>query len=527
MVRNGLKVRQVPLGEILYVLSFVPLLFAKGIGLYDGQPLFTCFVLMALAFGIAKLAVTKYSFKDMLLIAGLVALSLIVYKYSTEKGILFYTWMIIGMKDVRLKEVMRWGLGIWSVAFGGTLFVSLFCLHDTLYKVHDKLGLGHIFRWGLGYPHPNVLHVSYLILLVFLVYHIRERFNWKTAFWMFLGNCYIFLYSVSYTGFVIITVYLLGNLYWKYRGRFGKIEQVLCECIFPACVLVSVLGPLVLKGKAFAIVNKLLNTRLYLSGLFLKRENISLFGNNIGLLTNQVKTMDSSYVYALIAYGVVTFAVIIVGYLYLIHKYIKEQKGMELMMIFALLAAGLTEPFLFNTSYKNISLLFMAEAIFSHKQPVEEKFRLAIKGKTIGDVSIAVRTIDMQAVKQRAKKAFAGKKKYFVMFSSVIAVVCMVLYSINVPHYEGVIVPRVHCADVAEDSSIYLQTDKSELYEDYLILGYQDAETPMELFKGNIVTLEQIRGTLSSGLWSLGISYCVIAAVFFVLYGKTKVLYEK
>ena len=132
---------------------------------------------------------------------------------------------------------------------------------------------------------------------------------------MFAGNCYIFLYSISYTGFAITTVYLLANLYWQSRGKFGKIEQIVCECVFPLCVLLSVAGPLVLKGKLFDIVNKLLNTRLYLSSLFLKKENITLFGNNIGSLTSAVKTMDCSYVYGLIAYGVLFFGSITVGYI--------------------------------------------------------------------------------------------------------------------------------------------------------------------------------------------------------------------
>ena len=78
--------------------------------------------------------------------------NIIIYKHSREKGILFYTWMIIGLKNVRLETVMRWGLKIWSITFLGTFVYSVFHLQGSLYKVHDKLGLGHIFRWGMGQP---------------------------------------------------------------------------------------------------------------------------------------------------------------------------------------------------------------------------------------------------------------------------------------------------------------------------------------------------------------------------------------
>lgn len=522
-----IKKESIPLGEILYGLSFGALFFAKGIGLYDGQRIFTCFVMLSLLFGIGKLAVTKYSWKDFVFIAGMVALSLTIYKYSGEKGILFYTWMIVGLKNVRLETVMRWGLKIWSLSFGGMFVYSLFHLPSSIYKVHDKLGLGHIFRWGMGQPHPNVLHISYLILLLFIVYHLRERFNWKACLAMFAGNCYVFLYSVSYTGFAVVTVYLAANLYWQYRGKFGKIEQITCECVFPLCVLLSVAGPLVIKGRLFDIINKLLNTRLYLSGLFLKKENIRLFGNNIGLLTDATKTMDCSYVYGLIAYGVLFFGAMAVGYLFLIHKYVKEQKGLELLMVFALLAAGLTEPLLFNTSYKNISFLFMGVCIFERWSSEEDRLMLSFHGRAAEDILVPVKRIDWKRVKDDLKLAAKQKKKYIIACSSVIGIVCMILYTKNIPDYKGVIVPREHCADVGKESSIYLDEDSIQEYVGYLILDYTDENTKMEKFEGNIIRLEKIRGMASGGIAGGVMGYCLAETLFFIMYKKTKVHNEK
>lgn len=522
-----IKKEFIPLGEILYGLSFGALFFAKGIGLYDGQKIFTCFVMLSFFFGICKLAVTKYSWKDLVFIAGMIALSLMIYKHSREKGILFYTWMIVGLKNVRLDTVMRWGMKIWSLSFIGMFIYSLFHLPGGLYKVHDKLGLGHIFRWGMGQPHPNVLHISYLILLLFIVYYLRERFNWKVCLALFAGNCYVFLYSVSYTGFAVVTIYLAANLYWQYKGKFGKIEQIACECVFPLCVLLSVAGPLVIKGKLFDIINKLLNTRLYLSGLFLKKENIRLFGNNIGLLTDATKTMDCSYVYGLIAYGILFFGAVAVGYIFLIHQYVKEQKGMELLMVFALLAAGLTEPFLFNTSYKNISFLFMGSFIFGRGKPEEDKFKISFCGRAAEDILVPLKRIDWKRLKDNLKLAAKQKKKYIIACSSVIGIICMVLYTKNMPDYKGVIVPREHCADVGKESSIYLDEDSFQEYEGYLILDYADKNTKMEKFEGNIIKLEKIRGMASIGIVGCVTGYCLAEAAFFMIYRKTKVHNEK
>lgn len=518
-----IKKETMPLGEILYGLSFAPLLFAKGIGLYDGQKIFTCFVMLSLLFGICKLLATKYSWKDLIVIVGLVALSLIVYKQSREKGILFYVWMIIGLKNVRLETVMRWGLKIWSISFLGMFVYSLFHLQSSLYKVHDKLGLGHIFRWGMGQPHPNVLHISYLVFLLFVVYHLRGKFNWKICLAMFAGNCYIFLYSVSYTGFAITTVYLLANLYWQSRGKFGKIEQIVCECVFPLCVVLSVAGPLVLKGKLFDIVNKLLNTRLYLSGLFLKGENIKLFGNNIGSLTSAVKTMDCSYVYGLIAYGVLFFGAVSVGYVCLIHKYVKEQKGLELLMIFALLAAGLTEPFLFNASYKNISFLFLGAYLFGGGRPEEDRLMIGLHGRAIEEIPVLAARVDWRELKCRIAEAVGRKKQYIQIASTVVGLAYMVLYIVNTPVYRGVIVPRVHCADIEKGTSVYLEEGEPGEYEGYLIWDYQDENTPMEHFEGNIIKMEKARGGISRGILGYAACDCLMGAIAFIGHRKVRV----
>ena len=69
---NLVKKESIPLGEILYGLSFGALFFAKGLGFYDGQRIFTFFVMLSFLFGICKLAVTKYSWKDLAFIAGMI-----------------------------------------------------------------------------------------------------------------------------------------------------------------------------------------------------------------------------------------------------------------------------------------------------------------------------------------------------------------------------------------------------------------------------------------------------------------------
>ena len=79
--------------------------------------------------------------------------------------------------------------------------VSFFFLEYTVYRVHAKMGLGHIFRWSLGFTHPNILHITYLMLCALIILKMEERYGLKQYVILMLGNLLVFFYSISYAGF--------------------------------------------------------------------------------------------------------------------------------------------------------------------------------------------------------------------------------------------------------------------------------------------------------------------------------------
>ena len=75
-------------------------------------------------------------------------------------------------------------------------------------------------------------------------------------------------------------------------------------------------------------------------------------------------SVDCSYVYGLIYYGVLLFGLFMVGYFFLIRHLLKEKRGAEVALVLGIVAAGFTEPFQFNFSFKNLVLPFLGN-IFS------------------------------------------------------------------------------------------------------------------------------------------------------------------
>ena len=284
--------------EIFYYLFFAILLFAKGIGLYDGMKEFTVCLLAAFLCFAVKVCLTEHTLGELIQMAVLLGIGFLSWQSSGEKAAFIYLAVIVGMKHVPVKRVFKVGAVVWTVAFFGTVMLALTKQIPDLALVHSKLGLGHIIRWSLGYTHPNVLHISYVILLAFFFY--LARLDRRQLFILtgvaYLFNFYIFLYSVSYTGLILTTVYLLLNLYFNLRTRESRLEKILIMCVFPVCALLSVIGPVAVKGRMFDILNKLMNTRWNLSRYFLTHQPITLFGSRLTDLPDTSYSSGGCYV---------------------------------------------------------------------------------------------------------------------------------------------------------------------------------------------------------------------------------------
>ena len=137
-------------------------------------------------------------------------LGLIIYRVSGDKAPLIYICMIVGLKGISIVRIFKLGLPIWFMCMSVRTFMSLTGLEKGFVLAHEKLSLGPILRWSFGYPHPNVLQISYAVLAAFILYLSNKRGKElrKLLVLLFVGNCFVFLYAVSYTGFVLTSLLL-------------------------------------------------------------------------------------------------------------------------------------------------------------------------------------------------------------------------------------------------------------------------------------------------------------------------------
>lgn len=484
--------------EFFYFAFFILLSIAKGLGFYEGQALFKLLVIPALLCALIKIFITPYTKRQWVIQIILLSLTALIYFESRELGILFIMFTVLGMKNISVKKVFRIGLCIWSLCAIALSIFSFFRLEHTIYRVHPKMGLGPIFRWSLGFTHPNILHITYFVLCAYIIYELAERYSFKHSVMLMFGNLLVFVYSVSYTGFGITALLIAGGLYVKFRPKFNLLEKIAVNLLLPACIVVSFVLPLILYMPWVQKINDILGSRILLANLFLVPEYISPFGVKTAEVVRASMTLDSSYIWGFINYGVIPFTLLMLAYLILVADYSHRQKTRELLLIICFLGAGFTEQLLFNTSFKNITLVFLGELLFRQKEETKEYCLFPALQREI-ELPLPDITITSPSLKKSLAYILAG--------SAIAAILCATLRT----EPNGYIVPRVYTDGYDKDSSIYLQNSTPTDYDGYTIMNYQNPDTPMQIIEGNAIKLETLRYYLGSILIGAFTGYLIYA----------------
>lgn len=508
------------LGELFYYLYFAILLTAKGIGLIEGQTLFSIAILLACGCFAVKMVLTKYTAKELVIVSILGLLFLVAFLQSGEKGILFAGMTILGIKDVDIKKVFKMGFGIWCCTFFGIVLIHLFGVSNDLIFAHKKLGLGYVLRYSLGFPHPNVLQISYVTWMAFFLYlwQPKTKKQWAVMGLLLFGNCYFFLYSISYTGIILATIYLVGYCYFTMRKSFGKLEKILIQLVLPACALFSILGPVLIKGKLFDVFNKILNTRFTLSNYFLTHQPILLFGGELVEAPDHYG-IDCSYVNCLLLYGVILFVLIMAGYFFLVRQCVWQERRRELAMLTGFFIAGISEPFLFNSSFKNLTLLFLGGYFYE------------LLGRWSESDGISI----WQLTLVQGERAFECAQKLLFYLRNIpgriwvkagllgagISIVIALVYACQVKMPSAVYMP-VSLSDATGEEPIYIDPDKLPEDFDGWMPQYYDADTKMYKFTGNIIVMERVRGVISCFLVSFGFIYGAEAVIYALFVQRKK-----
>ena len=158
------------------------------------------------------------------------------------------------------------------------------------------------------------------------------------------------------------------------------------------------------------------------------------------------------------------------------------------MILICFLGAGWTEPLLFNTSFKNVTLIFLGSFLFRQKEEEKEYCLFPQLQQTVC-VPFAGVPDNLLAEAVSIFRRYRIKIASFIALGMITGVLlCRLCYTAP----EGYVVQRFY-TDGLEEGSVYLDGPEDPAYENFRIMNYVDEKTPMQLVQGKAVMLETAR----------------------------------
>lgn len=367
---------KIKVAELVYLLYFAVMFGARAIGLFEGMTAYNIFLVIGMVLFLTKVMLTEHTVLEYLLLGSLLFLAVIVYYNTGEKGLLLYLTMMLGMKNVSVRRVFKLGTLILGTAFPVLVLLSITGIKEEIIYIKGRAFFGEVIRHSLGYPYPNTLFTTYIVLMVLIMYMLGKQSKKNlllSSLFLFTGAIYIYIYTCSNTGLIVSVFYLMLNLYLQMRPALVKIEKTGILLVYPACLGFSILVPMAVRGSLFQVLDRILHNRFAYSLYYLTNEPVTLFGVRFKEAPNTNYMIDSSFLYSFLQIGVVPFLIVTFLFMNMIYDYVKQERKTELAIIVSFCVLGLSDPFLFNLSYKNLAFLFIGEMFYRKLQILEKR----------------------------------------------------------------------------------------------------------------------------------------------------------
>ncbi len=502
------------INELIYYIYFLCLFGSRAVGLYDGQKLYNAFLVLGAGFFVIKICTTRHTLAEYIGSFALLFIAGLTYIFSGEKGLLIYFTMMLGMKGIAKEKVIRTGLYVLGISYFILYFLSVTGLITELNHMNKRSGYGFLMRHSLGYPYPNTAHTTFLILVILFFYLYKSESTIKlikASVIAMLLNLYIYVYTVSLTGLISVTIYLLVNFYLQKRTGRSKIESVLILLLFPAVVIFSIAGPLLAKGDIFSFMNKLLHKRYEYALYFLTNEKVTPFGSYFKAPPTNWYMLDNSFLYLFLQLGVISFIAVCIIYILWIKNLIDEDQRPELAVMITFCFIGMSDPFLFNLSYKNITFIFIGSWLFSEFEKRSDNLPKLLRKDfillPIGEKELTFNTGSLAKIKSVTSKTFIKTGKSFIAYTIIFAAALFIGYAAYTgTHTE----PKILYVDskIADpyfshsNIEMTMQDVNTALAEGNLVEGYDEEDPTMYVFKKKAPHMEYIRSALTCGVFS-------------------------
>lgn len=290
-----------------------------------------------------------------------------------------YFFILAFPSGTDIREIAKWE----SYCFIGLTVFIVLCYQLGIIS-GDMVIRDGIIRNSSGFTSANGFANTVLLALTTYVYYKQDKWKIKHSIVWTIIVYYAYISTNSRMSFVLELVVVSVMTLWSIkRYNKGKFIQNFAVYIFLIGMFFSVIVTvLYVRGyfmAALSELNRFFTYRISFMSKYFLDPGISLFGRVMVMVTRaqELSTgerwsgLDNSYVYILIAWGIIG-AIIFIFLMVQLGKYLKQRKDMYGSLCLIILSiVGLTENYLASVAY-NFAIIMIAHMISEKMEPRKE-----------------------------------------------------------------------------------------------------------------------------------------------------------
>lgn len=295
----------------IYIAFVITNILCKGVGLNNQSIIYKVLMVVGLVGVLLAISSRKYNKKEVLLSAIMILSGAMTLLTTGQYTFLITCITVIGIKRINVSKLIEKICSIRTICFILVFSLALLNIIDRDY-IEMWRATGYVSRYGMGYGHPNTLHLTLFIVLTLNYYCNVKKKSDLRKFWIisFFLNLFIYRYSVSRTGLLVICGFEILVVIQCFKFM-DKIVTKFPVIVFCTLLAVTFLTPIVMNSGVLGGVS-LLNGRVDYTYSYLTRYGYSLFGFNSSLNETGL-ILDNGYLRLLIETGII--GLLIWGYM--------------------------------------------------------------------------------------------------------------------------------------------------------------------------------------------------------------------
>lgn len=278
-----------------------------------------------------------------------------------ETTILFTAIAIATLKDIDIKKILKIMFFTRVIAFIIVIISSLLGIIPNNTIEFYRESIGFVKRMTFGYSHPNLTQASFVLIAVLYVYNYYEKIDLKRVVVLELLNYLIYYFTVSRSGFFILSIFLVYVYLMKRIKRVNKnSKRLLNATLFFSILFSFIVASLYGKNTIVNKMDTILTGRITYMSETIKNYQIPFFSTN---KYNNI-LFDNGYFDLIYNGGLLAFAWYMYNQVKTNKILAKNNLEKEIMVTLFLLIYCITESY-YASIIMNISLVFFAYYLFS------------------------------------------------------------------------------------------------------------------------------------------------------------------